>query len=77
MTALEAEQKLVLAASGHDYITPEALQERINKGADINVLRCLVLGAVGRQLGIGLEDLSLCCYVVYMGEPDEEEQNGE
>lgn len=55
---------------GRDYITPEDVQASINSGCNRDVLWREVLRVIGKQEGMGCEDVGLTAFVATKFEKD-------
>lgn len=53
----------IAKAKGQDYVGPEDVQEAIDAGVSKLDLWEELLGILGGQIDLGLEDKSLCCFV--------------
>lgn len=53
----------IAAANDRDYITPEDVQDAINAGADRLELYVELLNIIGKQSGLGVEDVGLACFI--------------
>lgn len=67
----------IAKARGRDYITPEDIAEALNADVDPNIVRLDVLEVLGRQTNFGVEDRSLCAFIAFKGEKDEEEKGSD
>jgi len=56
--------------NNRDYITPEDVQEAINRGGDLTKIRLDVLEVMADNAGFGCEDRGLIAFVAFRGEKD-------
>lgn len=64
-------------AAGREYITPEDVQDAIDAGEPIADIRLDVLGVIGKALGMGAEDASLCAFLAWNNQPTTDEERAE